>query len=223
MKRQFSLLFFLVAGFTAIGQPVTKSKKPLVSGETRIISSAILKEDRTLNIFLPDSFRVARSYPVFYLLDGSLDEDFTHIAGLLQFFHLSYGMPDCILVGIANVDRKRDFTFPTNLDELKKSYPTTGHSEVFIRFIEKELKPYIRSLYKTNGTDYLIGQSLGGLLGVEILLKNPALFSHYLIVSPSLWWDAESLLISTDSLIRKQGPSLEGKQIFISVGGKRGI
>ena len=40
----------------------------------------------------------------------------------------------------------------------------------------------------------IIGQSLGGLLEAEILLKKPALFNKYVIVSPSLWWNNGSLL-----------------------------
>ena len=40
----------------------------------------------------------------------------------------------------------------------------------------------------------LIGQSFGGLLATEILLKKPTLFNKYIIVSPSLWWDNGSLL-----------------------------
>ncbi|MCG7859670.1 alpha/beta hydrolase, partial [Flavihumibacter sediminis] len=35
---------------------------------------------------------------------------------------------------------------------------------------------------------------MGGLLATEILLTKPALFTKYIIVSPSLWWDNASLL-----------------------------
>ena len=40
----------------------------------------------------------------------------------------------------------------------------------------------------------LIGQSFGGLFATEVLVKQPNLFDNYIIVSPSLWWDDESLL-----------------------------
>src|SRR5690606_8834222 len=99
------------------------------------------KEDRLLNIYLPNGYDKEKVYPVIYLLDGSADEDFLHIVGLVQFFNLQLKMPDCIVVGIANVDRKRDFTFKTDLEDLKTAYPTTGGSASFIGFIEKELQP----------------------------------------------------------------------------------
>ena len=58
----------------------------------------------------------------------------------------------------------------------------------------------------------MIGQSLGGLLATEILFKKPELFDNYIIASPSLWWDDESLLKYTPTLYTSK------KSIFISVG-----
>ncbi|MBK9933025.1 MAG: alpha/beta hydrolase [Cytophagaceae bacterium] len=208
----FILLFIAVQSFAQING----IKKPLSIGEINTIHSGILNEDRTLNIYLPQTYNDSTHYPVIYLLDGTLNEDFIHIAGLTQFFNLMFQMPDCIVVGIANVDRKRDFTFHTELKDLKKNYPTTGHSEKFIEFIEKELQPYISENYRVNDTRYLIGQSLGGLLASEILLKKPHLFSHYFIISPSLWWDNESLLNAAPKLLAGQ-PDTE-RYVYVSVG-----
>ncbi len=52
-------------------------------------------------------------------------------------------LPPSIVVGISNVDRKRDFTLPTTIQKDKEDFPTTGESAKFISFIEKELQPYI--------------------------------------------------------------------------------
>jgi predicted alpha/beta superfamily hydrolase len=189
--------------------------KPLTIGEIRTVNSKILKEERTLNIYLPQNFNKTKSYPVIYLLDGSINEDFIHVTGLVQFFNQMYSMPETIVVGIGNIDRKRDFTFHTDLKDLQKDYPTTGHSDKFIGFLEKELKPYIESQFKTTDT-YLFGQSLGGLLATEILLKKPEMFDNYFIISPSLWWDDESLLKQASQAVSKI-PDTK-KFIYISVG-----
>jgi predicted alpha/beta superfamily hydrolase len=118
------------------------------------IQSVELSEKRVLNIYLPDCYNQKDSikYPVIYLLDGSADEDFIHIVGLVQFnsFEWINQVPKSIVVGIATVDRRRDFTFPTTIKEDLTKYPTTGHSNRFIAFIEKELQPYIESRFKTN-------------------------------------------------------------------------
>ncbi|MCU7619120.1 alpha/beta hydrolase-fold protein [Chryseobacterium sp. PBS4-4] len=189
--------------------------KPLTIGEIRTLKSGILKEERTLNIYLPQNFDKTKSYPIIYLLDGSMNEDFIHVTGLVQFFNQMYAMPETIVVGIANVDRKRDFTFHTDLKDLQKDYPTTGHSDKFIGFLEKELKPYIENQFKTD-TTYIFGQSLGGLLATEILLKKPEMFNNYFIISPSLWWDDESLLKQSPQLLAKIKDTK--KFVYVSVG-----
>ncbi|KUJ50369.1 alpha/beta hydrolase [Chryseobacterium sp. JAH] len=193
----------------------TGNVKPLVIGEIRAIKSKILKEERTLNIYLPQNFDKTKPYPIIYLLDGCMNEDFIHVTGLVQFFNQMYAMPETIVVGIANIDRKRDFTFHTDLKDLQKDYPTTGHSDKFIGFLEKELKPYIESQFKTTDT-YLFGQSLGGLLATEILLKKPEMFNNYFIISPSLWWDDESLLKQAPLLLSKIRDTK--KFVYVSVG-----
>lgn len=205
--------FLFTFQFTVSAQNGTV--KPLTIGEIRTIKSDILKEERTLNIYLPQNFDKTKSYPIIYLLDGSMNEDFIHVTGLVQFFNQMYAMPETIVVGIANVDRKRDFTFQTDLKDLQKEYPTTGHSDKFIGFLEKELKPYIENQFKTDKT-YIFGQSLGGLLATEILLKKPEMFNNYFIISPSLWWDDESLLKQSPQLLAKIKDT--NKFVYISVG-----
>ena len=167
-------------------------------GETLTFESSILNESRSLNVYLPDSYHrdSSRTYPVIYLLDGSREEDFVHIAGLVQFGSFSWikMVPETIVVGIANVDRRRDFTYPTSIEEDRAQFPTTGHSEKFIAFIGKELKSIISNRYRCGGDETIIGQSLGGLLATEILFRHPNMFDNYIIVSPSLWWDNGSLL-----------------------------
>ena len=172
--------------------------KPFVLGVIDEVHSNVLNEKRILNIFLPEGYHENKDqkYPVIYLLDGSADEDFIHIAGLVQFnsFEWVNQVPKSIVVGIATVDRRRDFTFPTTETADKERFPTSGHSGRFISFLENELQPFISKKYKTNNDKTIIGQSFGGLLATEILLKKPHLFNYYIIVSPSLWWDNGSLL-----------------------------
>ena len=211
-KRISTIIICLFCAFVVNAQ----TPNPFIIGEIKTLKSTILNEHRTLNIYLPDGYSNKATYPVIYLLDGSANEDFLHIIGLVQFYNMTFKMPKTIVVGIANVDRKRDFTHQTKNAELKKTYPTTGGSAKFIDFIEKELQPYIKASYKTNESTYLIGQSLGGLVASEILLKKPDLFSNYIIVSPSLWWDDESLLKQAPALL--SGQTDNKKWVYISVG-----
>ncbi|MBC9934232.1 alpha/beta hydrolase [Chitinophaga qingshengii] len=190
---------------------------PFVLGVTDQVVSRQLNETRTLNIYLPEGYQKdTATYPVIYLLDGSANEDFVHVTGLVQFLTMIRFMPPTIIVGIANVDRKRDFTFPTSIAEDKKAYPTTGGSAKFIDFLEKDLQPYIQQHYRVKPHRTLVGQSLGGLIGTEVLLHRPELFEQYVIISPSLWWDNESLLTAAPALLRKN--LRKPVNVYLSVG-----
>jgi predicted alpha/beta superfamily hydrolase len=202
----------------------TPKSKPFVLGQIDEIQSAQLSEKRILNIYLPEGYNPEDTtrYAVVYLLDGSHDEDFIHVVGLYQFntFPWIERVPKSIVVGIANVDRRRDFTYPTTIQKDKEKYKTTGNSGKFIAFLEKELQPYIKKTYKVNESKTIIGQSLGGLLATEILLKKPTLFNVYMIISPSIWWDNGSLL-TIDSAVLHENFNQPTK-VYIGVG-KEGL
>ncbi|OKS85056.1 alpha/beta hydrolase [Mucilaginibacter polytrichastri] len=219
------IAFLTIQAFCQTKDAVKADKaKPFVLGVTDEINSNELGEKRVLNIYLPEGYnkKDTVSYPVTYLLDGSADEDFIHVVGLYQFnsFEWINRVPKSIVVGIATVDRKRDYTYPTTIDADKKRYPTAGHSDKFIAFIEKELQPFIEKKYKANSNKTIIGQSLGGLLATEILLKKPTLFGKYIIVSPSIWWDNGSLLTQSSPMLL----SAFSQKIAIYIGvGKEGL
>lgn len=227
MMRLTTILFLLLLPALAFAQQEESGQhesKPFVLGVVEEIPSQQLGEKRILNIYLPDGYEKDKTnrYPVIYLLDGSADEDFIHVVGLVQFNNFPWinRVPKSIVVGIANVDRKRDFTFPTSIEEDRRNFPTAGQSEKFIAFIEKELQPFVEQKYRTSASRTIIGQSLGGLLATEILLKKPDLFDKYIIISPSLWWDNASLLNQSSVILEQNYSKKTG--IYIGVG-KEGL
>lgn len=225
MNRIMILFFVLLMAKFLPAQ--TANSGIFVLGKVDSLQSNILSETRALNIYLPEGYSPdsVTKYPVIYLLDGSADEDFIHVVGLIQYFNFPWidAVPKSIVVGVSNVNRKRDFTFKTsNLAFVQKMgydtlvYSNYGGSEKFISFIENELKPYMDKHYKTTPQSTIIGQSLGGLLATEILLSKPYLFNKYIIISPSLWWDNESLLDKARQLSKMQNN--HPIQIHISIG-----
>lgn len=228
MRTMITFFFFSLFSSSGFSQTNTLAKtdhtKPFVLGLIDEIQSRELSEKRILNIYLPSGYNPNDStrYPVIYLLDGSADEDFIHVAGLVQFNNFSWidRVPKSIVIGIANIDRRKDFTYPTSIEADKKRFPSAGHSEKFIAFIEKELQPFIEKKYKTDQSKMIIGQSLGGLLATEILLKKPTLFNKYILISPSLWWDNGSLLNQSSDLLTESFSQNTG--IYLGVG-KEGL
>lgn len=221
------VLYCLLFSEAVFGQNSSKElsrTKPFVLGLIDEIQSVELSEKRILNIYLPEGYSKNDTikYPVVYLLDGSADEDFIHIVGLYQFNNFPWidRVPKSIVVGIASVDRRRDFTYPTTIEKDKAKYLAAGKSARFISFLEHELQPFIEKNYRTNSSKTIIGQSLGGLLATEILLTKPTLFNKYIIVSPSLWWDNGSLLKKSSEILFAKFKQKIG--VYIGVG-KEGL
>ena len=222
MMKNFLLciLALITLGFPLAAQQPGAGQAYITLGRVDTLPSRSLDQTRQLNIYLPPGYSPdsATTYPVIYLLDGSVDEDFIHICGIVQFLNFPWvnRLPPSIVVGIANRDRRRDFTYPSRYKEDLQACPTSGGSARFISFIREELKPYIRQHYRTNSQATLVGESLGGLLALEILLKDPGLFNNYLIVSPSLWWDHESLI---DYAQKHLGQAASGgRKVYLSAG-----
>lgn len=179
--------------------PVTEATadmgKPIELGRSYTIDSKVLGEARTLNIYTPPGYGKADAkYPVLYLLDGGVEQDFVHIAGLSYHAWISGSFQPMIVVGIETKDRRRELAFRAVSDEtLVKEYPTHGESQKFRDYIADEVKPWVEDRFATNGHDVLMGESLAGLFVVETFLRQPALFDGYAAIDPSLWWDHEAL------------------------------
>ncbi|HZX56577.1 MAG TPA: alpha/beta hydrolase-fold protein [Ilumatobacteraceae bacterium] len=81
--------------------------------------------------------------------------------------------------------RARDLT-PTQTSRFEGS----GGGDAFLGFIRRELLPWIAERAQTSFAPTIyFGHSLGGLFGAHALLSEGATFDHWIISSPSLWWD----------------------------------
>ncbi len=213
-----ALIAVAVLSPAGIAQTSASGPVPFVFGEVHTIRSVILHQDRILNVHLPGGYNDSTaSYPVVYVLDGSADEDFPHIAGLMQFMNMYDLFPKSIVVGIANVGRSRyhDFTSPTMGDSDLVWVPTGGGSAAFIDYIASEVQPFISKQYRTSARCTIIGQSLGGLLATEILFTRPELFDDYILVSPSLWWNKGDLAARADAWVKAHATL--PKRVYIAV------
>jgi hypothetical protein len=177
---------------------------PLVLGETFTIASALVKENRRINVYLPAGL-ADKPLPVMYMPDGGMLEDFLHVAGLLQVGAGNGTMRPFILVGIENTERRRDLTGPTTDPEDRKIAPRVGGSAAFRAFIRTELMPEIAKRYRITGETAIVGESLAGLFVVETLLTEPDTFDTYIAIDPSLWWNKSAL-------VQRSLPAFTGKK-----------
>lgn len=164
-------------------------------------------ETRHINVYKPPGYDDSSDrYPVLYMPDGGLQEDFPHVARALDEGIRAGEIAPLILVGIENTDRRRDMTGPTTVASDKAIAPRVGGSAVFRTFISKQLVPEIASRYRVDGHRGVIGESLAGLFSVECFLRDPALFDTVIAISPSLWWNRAGLVEQARSLAKDAQP-----------------
>src|SRR6185295_20270530 len=84
--------------------------------ESFTIQSTAVGETRTVNVYTPPQYRgVSRRFPVLYMPDGGIDEDFPHIATTVDSLIARGAIRPVIVVGVPNTQRRRDLTGPTRL------------------------------------------------------------------------------------------------------------
>ena len=195
------LCYLLLAFDPAAAAPTAA---PLAIGETFTLQSKTLGETRRINVYLPPGYTAAAAqrFPVLYMPDGGLAEDFLHVAGLVQVSVGNGTMRPFVLVGIENTERRRDLTGPTQNEEDKKIAPRVGGSATFRKFLREELMPDIKARYRTTDETAIVGESLAGFFVIETFLLEPSLFDKYIAIDPSLWWNDGSLVKSAAELLR---------------------
>ena len=208
-----TLLGIAAPAATGQGRPQVA---PLVIGETFTIDSELLHEVRRINVYLPPGYSESPDvrFPVLYMPDGGMQEDFLHVAGLVQVSVGNGTMRPFVLVGIENTERRRDMTGPTTREEDRKIAARVGGSAPFRRFIRTELMPRVKARYRTTDETAVVGESLAGLFVVETFLLEPDLFDGYLAFDPSLWWNGERLV--TEAAERLRARPAGRKALFLA-------
>lgn len=178
------------------------AQEPVPPHETFTLHSAAMGETRRINVYTPPGYAAGdTAYPVLYMPDGGVQEDFAHIAATVDAGIRAGELRPMLVVGMENTERRRDMTGPTEVDDDRRVAPRIGGSAAFRRFIADELIPEVHRRYRVTDASAIIGESLAGLFITEIFFLQPELFDTYIALSPSLWWNAEEL-------VRRAGPRL---------------
>jgi predicted alpha/beta superfamily hydrolase len=173
------------------------------------IKSKVLNEDRTIFIYLPDSYKgTQKTYPVLYLLDA--ETNFKHTCGIVDLLSRSSIIPDMIIVGLPNTDRMRDLT-PT----YDKKFNIGGGAENFLNFLKVELIPFVDQNYITQSFRILNGHSIGGLFAIYAFISDTLLFNAFIVTSPSMYWDDKIMLSKIENFL-KTSPLLR-KKLYITL------
>ncbi|MEO8635563.1 MAG: alpha/beta hydrolase-fold protein [Gemmatimonadales bacterium] len=205
----------LAAQASALGEPVTIAQR-------YALPSAVLGQTRRILVYLPPGYATSgKPYPVLYLLDGGLQEDFLHIAGIASLAADFRRMREFVVIGIEGIDRRHDLIHPTIIDSFRALAPTSGGSAAFRTFLTTELKPWAESHFRLTDETVLMGESAAGMFVVETLLRQPDLFRGYIAVSPMLWWDRQSLSKASAGLLARR-PYPPGRRLYLTIADEGG-
>lgn len=207
MMKSAPLAFLAV--LAAGGADAVAAQDAVPPHETFTLESRALGETRRIAVYTPPGYAGDATYPVLYMPDGGVQEDFPHVAATVDAGIRAGEMRAMIVVGIENTERRRDMTGPTEVEEDRRIAPRVGGSAAFRRFIADELMPEVQRRYRVSGESAIIGESLAGLFVVETFFAQPGLFDTYIALSPSLWWNAGELVAQAGERLRTRegGPA----------------
>jgi len=182
-----------------------------------VLNSSKLNEQRTILVATPEGYRTGtKRYPVLVILDAEDRPQFNLALANVAFLANRSAIPSLIVVGITNgKDRTHDMT-PVTSAAHAKDFPTAGGATAFSDFIVDEVLPLVRSKYRTLPTTILAGHSFGGLVALEVASKKPGTFSGVIAMSPSLWWNDSSGIVTYSDAI---AGAAKGERLFVTNGG----
>ena len=204
-------LILLFTGFMTRAQ----QSSPFISGFEKTMPSLTLGSQRTVWIHIPNSNGGNEHYPVIYLLDG--DANFNSIVSITEFMSNAGLCPPMIVVGVLHPALMTDLKFGTD----RETPGIAGKGEKFMRYVEKELMPYIESNYPTASYKIFIGHSVGGLTVVNTLIHHPYLFNAYVSLDGSLWWNDQQIV--TEAKMNLSNTNYKGKTLFMTLANRKEI
>ena len=202
------ILFFITAsieGYCQFGSPILKPENGQLVRYSMFKSEFVLP--RNIDVWLPASYNPKKKYAVLYMQDGQNLFDSTINGFNKQEWGVDETMTDllnggkimdCIVVGIWNTgDHRYGDYFPEKpflnmLPEEKTIVLELGsrikyrkfqnekpNSDNYLKFIVKELKPFIDShysTYKDRQHTFIGGSSMGGLISMYAVCEYPKIF-----------------------------------------------
>lgn len=184
-----------------------------------------------IQVYVPNVDTPENGFPVLFVLDGQRYSDiiFNVMKNQIRMSEKTKVKP-MIIVSIGHQDndfvnrRFYDFTapshsyiFPVRRGKHMEPKPV-GNALNFKNFIQYELIPFIEQQHSIDKEKfYLYGHSLGGLFSLWVYLTDTKLFSKYIAVSPSIWWNNYELLN-----ILQKAENISPSDFAIYVGGEEG-
>ncbi|SNC75754.1 Putative esterase [Hymenobacter gelipurpurascens] len=196
--RVFLLLVAVLLAYTTPAQPAPGRVEHLASFPSKLV------KPRNVDVWLPAGYpKPGKRYPVLYMHDGqNLFSPKTSYGGtawevdsVLSQLIQDGKARECIVVGIWNTDlRFREYAPAKPYARLSAAQqqpyaqvvPAAPLSDVYLKFLVTELKPFIDKKYATapkRADTFIAGSSMGGLISLYAVLEYPQVFGGAACIS----------------------------------------
>lgn len=181
--------------------------------------------DYQVFVALPPSYasQPGRRYPVLYATDA--DYAFPLLRSIGRRLNVEGpAIDEFILVGLSYASgedsmasRRRDYTPTTRRDPDTPAGAEHGGGSAYIAYLRDHVIPFVASRYRSDeGRRMLLGHSYGALLGAQILLSEPSMFSGYILGSPSFWYD-DKVIEGIEERFARENNDLDAS-VYVYVG-----
>jgi predicted alpha/beta superfamily hydrolase len=191
-KTLFQITWILIGcatplfAFSDLPGPVTG--KPLILAHRIKMESEVLKETRHFDIVLPEAFHEqteAHTYPVLLLLEGAFLQP---ISGAVRHWSGVERMPETIIVSIPT--HTDNFYAPSLYlndsdfwPKMWEQMPVDGSPELFRKFLEEELFPYLEKHFRANSYRMVMGTSATSIYVFHAFAREPGLFRGHIAIA----------------------------------------
>ncbi len=233
-------LFFVLNASSTFGNSYSKDKKtPVTLTDTYYfdLKSTITNKNYRIFVSEPETHAPKKGYSVLYSLDGNAtipllsraNLTVNRMAKIRQARKKGGGntLEPGLIVAIGYTDaseniihyRAEDYTPAAHCNPCDKFSKNHGGADLFLKFIQQELKPEIAKRYPINKEkSYLFGHSYGGLFAVYAAMTEPSAFSKVYAVSPSFWYGNEVIFDYTSTFADKYTQLAQPLSLFLSSG-----
>jgi predicted alpha/beta superfamily hydrolase len=199
----FITLLMIVSACASARKDVERHESVVMpSTQVRHLHSEQNKQNYRIYVSVPASYYEdpKREFPALYVLDA--DYSFALAKQITEHLSDRGRLPEMFIFGIAydgpnhyRLHRTRDYTpsFVAGGGYGADFQKHSGGGPAFARFLERELIPYAEKNFRVSKQRVLAGHSYGGLFASWMMIEQPQVFSGYVAVSPSLWYDQKKI------------------------------
>ena len=168
----------------------------LAGARSHVLEAQAVRGCYRLDLAVPDGAPPADGWPAVLLLDANgAFATCAEAARRMGRRPDATGAVPLVVIGVSAMEtdgapaqRRRDFTTPV------AGHAESGGAAVFLRFLDGEVLPLVaRYVPLDRARCTLFGHSLAGYFALFALSARPQLFRGYAAISPSIWWDRETL------------------------------